>query len=188
MPRINLNGPSNAFEERGDEPSPGISSLTSGSKPEWNGTSGMTDLPSPAPIAESLSSPDPAPWHPSSTADSTDGSGLETGSSQLSPLDYSEDSAKPKPATLDLAPEADLPSDQLMAMAREAYFDRNFDEADRLLNLAETNGEDPTAIGAARGYVAEARARALASAPADSGPVPAGPGEEDPAAGGYLVP
>ena len=75
-----------------------------------------------------------------------------------------------------------------MAMAREAYFNRNFDESERLLNIAETLGEDPTAVASARGYVAEARARSLATAPPPGGAAEGGFSEGDPSAGGTLVP
>lgn len=75
-----------------------------------------------------------------------------------------------------------------MAMAREAYFSRNYDESERLLGLAESAKADPSAVGAARGYLADARARALAAAPSDSGASGGGFSEEDPASGGSLVP
>lgn len=205
MPRINSNGPSNALEakERGDEPSPGTSSWTSGSRPAWSGTSGTTDRPSLVHIAENLSFPDLAPSHPSSTADSTDGSGHATGSSQPSLSGSSADSASLREATpdqvlaadLDAAepelaaePYAGLSSDEAMALARQEYFRGNFAESERLLAVAESRGEDPAALAAARGYLADARARALAASPPVPGGEPAGPSEEDPAAGGYLVP
>lgn len=75
-----------------------------------------------------------------------------------------------------------------MALAREEYFRGNLAESERLLAVAESRGEDAAAVAAARGYVADARARALADAPPPPGGEPGGFSEEDPAAGGTLVP
>jgi hypothetical protein len=163
----------------------------------------MTDLQSLVHTAENLSFKDPAPSHPSSTADSTDGSGQETGSSQPSLSDSSEDSASPREVTPGQVLEADLDApapepavepyaglsgEEAMALAREEYFRGNLAESERLLAVAESRGEDAAAVAAARGYVADARARALADAPPPPGGEPSGFSEEDPAAGGTLVP
>lgn len=75
-----------------------------------------------------------------------------------------------------------------MAMAREAYFSHDLDESDRLIGLAEAKGEDPAAVASARGYVADARARALAAAAPPAGGTGGGFSEEDPSAGGMIVP
>lgn len=195
MARATASGSSNNPLERWRALRVGTSSSTSESRPDRSGISGTTALPSPAPIAESLSVQD-QPLRPASfSASLTDGSGQETGSSPVSPSDSSEGSAAPKEATPAPDPEADLPTDQLMAMAREAYFSRNFDESERLLGIAEAKGEDPVAVASARGYVRDARAATPGGAPprpapsgAGSSEDAAGPNEADPASGGFVVP
>ena len=95
------------------------------------------------------------------------------------------DAPEPEPAA---EPYAGLSGPEAMELARQEYQNRNFDEAEALLAVAENRGENPEAVASARGYVAEARARALADAPAAPGASGAGPSEEDPSAGGALVP
>jgi hypothetical protein len=75
-----------------------------------------------------------------------------------------------------------------MELARQEYQSHNFAEAERLLAVAESRGEDPAGVGRARGYIADARARAEAGSPPPPGAEGAGFSEEDPSAGGTLVP
>jgi hypothetical protein len=75
-----------------------------------------------------------------------------------------------------------------MKLAQEEYVKGNYDESERLLAVAENRGENPSSVATARGYLAEARARAGADAPAPPGGSGSGPSEEDPSAGGALVP
>lgn len=87
-----------------EEPSPGISSLTSESRPDRSGTSAPeteSSLQSPAQDVESPSDKDPLQKPASSTADLTDGSTQETGSSQSLQSDSSEESAAATQATPD---------------------------------------------------------------------------------------
>jgi len=192
-----------AREHGGDEQSPGTSSSTSGSGPDRSGTSGTTDLQSPAPSAESPSARDPQARPASSSVSSTGGSGQETGSSLVSPLDSSEVSAAPKEATPDqvleaeldapvpepaVEPYAGLSGSEAMELARAEYERRNFDESERLLAVAESRGEDPDVIGRARGYLRDARNAATFGAPTLPAPSPEGPSEEDPSAGGFVAP
>lgn len=195
MARSTASGSSNNPLERWDAIRRGTSSSTSGSTPDRSGTSGTIALPSPVPSVGNLSSRDQPPRPASSSADLTAGSGRGTGSSPASLSGSSEVSAPPKAATPAPAPEADLPTEQIMAMAREAYFSRNFDESERLLGIAEEKGEDPVAIASARGYLRDARNAATLGAPprpapsgAGSAGDAAGPSEADPASGGFVVP
>jgi len=132
-----------------------------------------------------------------------DGSGRRTGSSPLSPSDSSADSAPQKEATPDQVLEADidapnpepaaepyagLSGQEAIALAQEEYQNGNFDEAERLVAVAENRGEDSSIVARARGYIARARSRAGAAPPSDPGAATGGFGEEDPTAGGTLVP
>jgi len=190
--RSTIAGSSNDPIGRWDAIRLGTSSSTSGSKPGWSGTSGTTGLLSPAHDVESLSSTDQPPKPVFSSVDSTDGSGQETGSSPASLLGSSEDSVPPKEATPDQVQADDVPEDlhheQVMALAHDAYESQNYDEADRLIGIAEERGASRRAVATARGYVRDARARALADAPPRGGGTGAGPSEADPSAGGMLVP
>lgn len=188
MARVTAAGPSNNPLERWDAIRLGGSSSTSGRQLAKSGTSGTTDLPSPAPSAESPSARGPQAKPASSSVSLTDGSGQETGSSPTSLSGSSAGSPLQKAVTLVPDPEADLPGDQLMAMAREAYFDRRFDRSEYLLNIAETKGEDPVAVASARGYVRNARALAVTGSSLGDAPGGAGPSEEVPASGGFAVP
>jgi hypothetical protein len=185
-------GSSNNPVERWDALRAGTSFSTSGSMPARSGISGTIDLQSPAPDAESPSSTDLPPKPASSTADSTDGSGRETGSSPASPSGSSEVSVPLKEATPDQVQAADVPADmhhdQVMALAHEAYESQNYDEADRLIGIAEERGASRRAVATARGYVRDARARALAASPPREAASGGGPSESDPSAGGMLVP
>jgi hypothetical protein len=89
MPRATVSGSSNFREEL--ERFPGTSFLTSESKPDSSGKSTGTDLPQPAPAAESPFVP-PLPVSPEvpSSVSTTDGSTQGTGPDQASLLDYSE--------------------------------------------------------------------------------------------------
>jgi hypothetical protein len=116
------------------------------------------------------------------------------------------DSPPPKEATLvqvladdpgaledvDLKPAAEpyagISGPEAMELAREEYQKSNYDEAERLLAVAEIRGENPRSVASARGYIAEARTRAGAVAPSDPGGTGAGPDEADPGSGGFLVP
>lgn len=201
MPRITSSGPSNNPLERWDALRRGTSSSTSGSTPDKSGPSGTTDHPSPAPAVESHSSPALPARRVSSSADSTDGSGHATGSSPQSLSGSSADSAAPKEAILDPAlSESPIVSDEAveryaglsgheaMELAREEYEKSNFDESEKLLDVAEERGANSDAVASARGYVRAARSRSLAASPSDSGASPDGPSEGDPASGGFLVP
>jgi hypothetical protein len=109
-----------------------------------------------------------------------------------------EDSAQQKEATPGQVLEGDevvddpyegLSGHELMALARDAYEARKYDEAATILDRAETVGTVSDAeLATARGYVA--RARAVGGAPRGAEGSPAagtGPSEADPAAGGYLA-
>ena len=128
-----------------------------------------------------------------SSASSTDGSTQETGCSPQSQPDSLEE-ATPKEPGPEVVQESDDPTaglsgHEIMQLARQAYVDQQYDQSEALIGLAETTGGVPASeLALARGYVARGRGRsALADAPSDTGPIPAGPSEEDPAAGGYLT-
>ncbi len=191
MPRITSQGPSNNPLERWEALRLGTNFLTPVSGPDKNGISGTTDPQSPVPDAESPSSMVLPQRRLFSTAALTDGSGQGTSSSQVSQSGSLEDSALPKEVTPDPAPAADpysgISGSEAMELARQSFFNRDYEESERLLAISENLGEDPTAIAMARGYVKEARLAAQAG----SGPwqgASSGPSEEDPSAGGTLVP
>lgn len=185
MARSTASGSSNNRLERWDAIRLGISSSTSESMLDKSGASGTTVLPSPALDAENRFFRGLPPRPASSSVDLTDGSGQETGSSPLSRSGSSEDSAPPREATPDLD---QCEPHEIMEMAREAYQNSNYEGAENLLVIAEERGANPDAVASARGYVRDARARALAGPPPQGGGTGTGPSEEDPASGGMLVP
>jgi hypothetical protein len=162
MPRITVNGPSNADatyeaslrlrtrEERLS--SAGTSSSQSGERPDRSGSSlldmGSSSL-SPAPEMASPSSPDhQASLAPSGSATSADGSTQETGSgqqSQLASSGHQQASQVTAGASTDgpseeepsgggfLVPDPALAADKYRA-AGAAYNNRNYDEASELLD------------------------------------------------------
>lgn len=90
------------IEEGGEDPSAGINSSTSESKPEQSGSQPQgtqASRQSPVPDAESPSSPDQPTKPQPSSAPSTSGSGQGTGSGQARPSDSSAELAAASPAT-----------------------------------------------------------------------------------------
>jgi hypothetical protein len=153
-----------------EESSAGISSSTSGNKPDKSGSSGTQDPRSPAPDVESHSGKDqPASQARSSSASSTDGSTPETGSAPQSLQASSEESAAATLLTPGLVP--DVPEDptstaaEFIAAAHSAYEARDYDLAENL--LAEAERLDPTVsadLDVAHAGIAAARAAAKEAA------------------------
>ena len=125
------------FDVQEEETSAGTSSSVSEKKPEWSGSSGTPDLPSPAQDAESLSEQDPAlSAVQSSSASSTDGSTQETTPSLPDQPDSSEESAPAKDPTPDQAEAERLARDMIQA-ARDAYEAKDYVLAEQRLNDAD---------------------------------------------------
>jgi hypothetical protein len=199
MPRVSVGmGPSNDPIGRSEVLRLGTSSSISGDRQDRSGDSAPETEPSlqsPVPSADSPSSTGQPPKPTLSSASSMDGSTQETGYSQPSQQDSSEEQATPKDPGQEAAPEFDndqylgLSGHEIMQLARQAYVDRQYDQSDALIGLAETTGGVPDAeLSAARRYVAVARGRsALGGPPSDTEPITAGPSEAVPADGGYLT-
>jgi hypothetical protein len=107
-------------------------------------------------------------------------------------LEADLDAAEPEPAA---EPYAGLSGPEAMKLAHSEYQKGNFDEAERLIAVAENRGEDPRSVASARGYVRAARPATPGGAPSHDGASgagspadAAGPNEADPASGGFVVP
>jgi hypothetical protein len=187
MPRASVAGHSNHLENRepdelrrhGKEPgvfhhtpndneeapSPGTSSLTSASRPGWNGTSvpeTEQSSQSPAPDAENPFDPDQQRKLTSFSAASMDGSTQGTSSSQASQQGSSEEAAQPE-ATVDQA-------EELLEEAEDAD-----DDEEAVAKADQAEMLDPDVAPVAERIRDE---RAVWSG---------GPAEEDPSAGGFLT-
>jgi hypothetical protein len=191
MAKSTIAGSSNDPIERWRVLRLGTSSLTSESTLDKSGISGTIDLQSPAPVVESLFLRGQLLRPASSSVDLTDGSGQETGSSPSSLSVSLEDSARQREAIPGQVQVGDMDSlghSEIMEMARDEYENGRYEEAERLISLAEVRGADSGAVVSARRYVREARSRSLAASPPPPGGAGDGPSEEDPSAGGLLVP
>jgi len=93
---------SRPIEKMEETPSAGTSYSTSERTPARSGSSTTTDLQSPVPDAESLSSPDQPVEPVSTSANSTAGSTHATGSDPASPPDSSAESVPAPEASADL--------------------------------------------------------------------------------------
>ena len=147
----------------GGAPSAGMSSSTSGSKPEPSGSSPQEteqSIQSPARDAENPSGLDPAAKQAqSSTAPSTDGSTQGTGRGRARQQDSSAESAPATPATPDTTDLKKLDDAQeMLHLARQAFDSADYDLAEEMLNEAESmDATLQDKINAAREEVEAAR-------------------------------